>query len=162
MWVAGHRHLNTVKAFVSLDPTKPEKGFWQVETSSLRDFPQQFRTFDIYLNSDYTISIKTINVDPAVKTGTPAATSRKYAIAAQQIVQGNSRLNNPNPATISAGLPVINLPSMDPTRIPNGPQFPNGGNLNIDPTIRYGNVGPGPAVPYSYTTPKKKQKSICK
>ncbi|MEI6796841.1 MAG: TIGR03768 family metallophosphoesterase [Methanomassiliicoccales archaeon] len=48
LWVAGHRHLNTIKAFVSPDPANaPEKGFWQVETSSLRDFPQQFRTFDI-------------------------------------------------------------------------------------------------------------------
>ena len=83
MWIAGHRHLNTVKAFISPDPVNaPEKGFWQVETSSLRDFPQQFRTFEIYLNSDYTISIVTTDVDPAVKDGTPAATSRKYAIAA--------------------------------------------------------------------------------
>ena len=82
MWIAGHRHLNTVKAFVSPDPVgAPEKGFWQVETSSLRDFPQQFRTFEIYLNSDATISIMITNVDPAVLEGTPAATSRKYAIA---------------------------------------------------------------------------------
>jgi metallophosphoesterase (TIGR03768 family) len=82
MWMAGHRHLNTVKAFVG--PT-PEQGFWQVETSSLRDFPQQFRTFEINLNSDCSISIVTTNVDPAVKDGTSAATSRTYAIAAQQI-----------------------------------------------------------------------------
>ena len=81
MWLAGHRHLNTVKAFVSTDPLHPEKGFWQVETSSLRDFPQQFRTFEIYLNSDDTISIVTTDVDPAVAEGTPAAKSRKYAIA---------------------------------------------------------------------------------
>jgi len=88
MWVAGHRHLNTVKAFVSPDPAgAPEKGFWHVETPSLRDFPQQFRTFEIYLNSDYTISIMATDVDPAVKDGTPAATSRKYAIAAAQIVK---------------------------------------------------------------------------
>jgi metallophosphoesterase (TIGR03768 family) len=87
MWVSGHRHLNTVKAFISPDPVNaPEKGFWQVETPSLRDFPQQFRTFEIYLNSDNTISIVTIDVDPAVKEGTPAATSRKYAIAATQII----------------------------------------------------------------------------
>jgi metallophosphoesterase (TIGR03768 family) len=87
MWLSGHRHLNTVKAFISPDPVNaPEKGFWQVETPSLRDFPQQFRTFEIYLNSDYTISIVTTDVDPAVKDGTPAATSRKYAIAATQIV----------------------------------------------------------------------------
>ena len=136
MWIAGHRHLNTVKAFVSPDPAHPEYGFWQVETSSLHDFPQQFRTFEIYLNSDYTISIKTINVDPAVKAGTPAATSRKYAIAAQQIVQNNLTLNNPNPATLTAGTPVINLPSMDPTRPQAGIQFP-AGNPNTDPTIKY-------------------------
>jgi metallophosphoesterase (TIGR03768 family) len=89
MWIAGHRHLNTVKAFVSTDPTRPENGFWQVETSSLRDFPQQFRTFEIYLNSDYTISIVTTDVDPAVKDGTPAAKSRKYAVATQQIAKNN-------------------------------------------------------------------------
>jgi metallophosphoesterase (TIGR03768 family) len=163
MWIAGHRHLNTVKAFISPDPAgAPEKGFWQVETSSLRDWPQQFRTFEIYLNSDYTISIKTINVDPAVKAGTPAATSRKYAIAAYQITQGDARLNNPNPATITAGLPAINLPSMDPSRMApqSGPQFPPG-NPNTDPTIHYGNVGPGPAVPYnaSYNATLYKQLS---
>jgi len=87
MWIAGHRHVNTVKAFPG--PT-PEQGFWQVETSSLRDYPQQFRTFEIYLNSDYTISIVTTDVDPAVKEGTPAWTSRKYAVATQQIVDSVS------------------------------------------------------------------------
>ena len=68
-----------------------------METSSLRDFPQQFRTFEIYLNSDYTISIVTTNVDPAVKpTARPAATSRKYAVAAQQIIQTNVTFNAAN------------------------------------------------------------------
>lgn len=96
MWISGHRHLNTVKAFISPDPAgAPEKGFWQVETSSLRDFPQQFRTFDIYLNSDNTISIVTTDVDPAVKDGTPAAKSRSYAIAAEQIVDADIYNNNP-------------------------------------------------------------------
>jgi len=98
MWLSGHRHLNTVKAFVSPDPVNyPEYGFWQVETPSLRDFPQQFRTFEIYLNSDYTISIVTTDVDPAVKAGTPAATSRKYAIAAEQIVGTWNLITNWNP-----------------------------------------------------------------
>jgi hypothetical protein len=104
MWLSGHRHLNTVKAFISPDPINaPEKGFWQVETPSLRDFPQQFRTFEIYLNSDYTISIVTTDVDPAVKDGTPAATSRKYAIAATQIVGAwdlTTKWNPTNDSTI--------------------------------------------------------------
>jgi metallophosphoesterase (TIGR03768 family) len=96
MWIAGHRHVNVVKAFISPDPVNaPEKGFWEVETPSLRDFPQQLRTFDIYLNSDNTISIVTTDVDPAVKEGTPAATSRKYAVATQQMIGAD--IYNPNP-----------------------------------------------------------------
>ncbi len=97
VWLSGHRHFNTVKAFISPDPVHaPEKGFWQVETSSLRDFPQQFRTFEIYLNSDYSISIHTLNVDPSVRQGTPAAKSRDYAVAAQQIVKTKGVYQNPS------------------------------------------------------------------
>ncbi|HEY5522031.1 MAG TPA: hypothetical protein VIK21_02495, partial [Desulfuromonadaceae bacterium] len=98
MWIAGHRHSNTVKAFISPDTVNhPEYGFWQVETSALRDFPQQFRTFEIAYNSDKTISIFTIDVDPAVKDGTPAATSRKYAIAAEQIIGAWDSITANNP-----------------------------------------------------------------
>jgi len=101
VWLAGHRHLNTVKAFVSPDAARPELGFWEVETSSLKDFLQQFRTFDIYRNSDNTISIVTVNVDPAVKAGTPAAKSRKYAVATQQMVSADiARYNPTNDPTI--------------------------------------------------------------
>lgn len=96
MWLAGHRHCNVIKAFESKDPEHPENGFWQVETSSLRDFPQQFRLFEIYLNSDYTISIVTTNVDPAVKEKRPAAISRTYAIATQQIVNNQKIYQNPS------------------------------------------------------------------
>jgi metallophosphoesterase (TIGR03768 family) len=155
MWIAGHRHLNTVKAFVSPDPVNaPEKGFWQVETSSLRDFPQQFRTFEIYLNNDYTISIVTINVDPAVAAGTPAATSRKVAIATQQIVQNNKTDNTPNIAQIGTAPHTIPVPSMDPTR----PQ-----DSTTDPTIQYMDLSklPTGSVPFnaSYNAELYKQLS---
>lgn len=97
LWLAGHRHVNAVKAFVSPEQAvAPEKGFWQVETSSLRDFPQQFRTFEIYLNNDYSVSIKTLNIDPSVNQGTPAAQSRQFAVAAQQIVQNKGIYQNPS------------------------------------------------------------------
>jgi len=85
LWLAGHRHLNTVTAQKSPDPARPELGFWEVETSSLRNFPQQFRTFEIVLNSDNTVSIFTTNVDPAVRDGSLAAQSRSYAVAAWEI-----------------------------------------------------------------------------
>ncbi len=85
LWIAGHRHLNAVTAFKSPDDARPELGFWQIETSSLRDFPQQFRIFDIVRNSDNTVSILTTDVDPAVEDGALAAISRSYGIAARQL-----------------------------------------------------------------------------
>ena len=88
MWISGHRHVNVVTAQPNnaADPRDhPERGFWEVETASLRDFPQQMRTFDIRRNSDNTISILVTNVDPAVADGSPAAKSRGYAIGAARI-----------------------------------------------------------------------------
>jgi len=85
MWVSGHRHLNAVTSFASPDASRPELGFWQVETASLREFPQQFRTFTIDRNTDNTISIFATNIDPETKEGSFAAKSRSNAIAAAQI-----------------------------------------------------------------------------
>jgi metallophosphoesterase (TIGR03768 family) len=132
--LAGHRHVNAVKAFKAPQGAPLEQGFWQIETSSLHDFPQQFRTLQVYLNSDYSISIVTVNVDPAVREGTPAESGRRMAIAAQQIVQNDMRPNTPN---LERAFGTILVSSMDPTRTQNGA---------IDSSIRYGNVE---GVPYS-------------
>lgn len=143
MWLAGHRHFNTVKAFKSMDSAQPERGFWHVETSSLRDFPQQLRTFEIYLNSDYTVSVVTTNVDTAVAPGTPAATSRKYAVAVQQMVKNDLLQASPNAATLS-GVP---MPSIDPTQ----PQAGDAGTkvgLVTDPTIQFTSLK-DKGVPYT-------------
>jgi hypothetical protein len=83
MWIAGHRHMNTVTPQIHL--TDPTLSFWEVETASLRDFPQHFRTFNICRNSDNTVSIIITNVDPAVAAASPATTSRGSAIAAARI-----------------------------------------------------------------------------
>ena len=85
MGISGHRHRNTVTAFKSPDSDRPELGFWQIETASLTNFPQQFRTFEIVRNSDNTVSIITTNVDPAIKEGSLAAISRSYAVATQEL-----------------------------------------------------------------------------
>jgi metallophosphoesterase (TIGR03768 family) len=102
LWIAGHRHVNAVTAFKSPDDARPELGFWQVETSSLRDFPQQFRTFEIVRNSDNTISIFTTDVDPAVKDGSLAAISRSYGIAAQQLYS-KTLSSSPSPPGLCTG-----------------------------------------------------------
>jgi metallophosphoesterase (TIGR03768 family) len=93
LWIAGHVHRNAITP--QPDAGKPGSGygFWEVETPSFRDFPQEFRRFEIVLNSDNeTISILVIDVDPAVNPAplpngsqSPALISRSYSIAAQQI-----------------------------------------------------------------------------
>ena len=88
MWISGHRHLNTVtpQPYDTTDESQgPENSFWEVETPSLRDFPQQLRTVDVRRNTDNTVSIFVTDVDPAVKSGSPAAKSRAYAIGASRI-----------------------------------------------------------------------------
>lgn len=139
MWIAGHRHLNTVKALPAYDEggrLVPEKSFWQVETSSLVHFPQQFRTFEIYLNSDDTVSIVAVNVDPEVAEGTPAAMSRQCAIAEHQILQTDLRGNAPNVMSRTIKELTLRFDSMDPTRPQDG---------TPDPSIEYGQVE---GVPY--------------
>jgi metallophosphoesterase (TIGR03768 family) len=84
LWLSGHAHRNTITAFPSPDPAHPELGFWEVETASLRDFPQQFRTFEIVRNSDNTVSVFATDVDPSVSDGSQAALSRSYAVATLQ------------------------------------------------------------------------------
>jgi metallophosphoesterase (TIGR03768 family) len=88
LWISGHRHMNVVTPQPynpSIAGQGPENSFWEVEASSLRDFPQQFRTFDIRRNGDNTVSIFVTDVDPAVRLGSPAAKSRGYAVGASRI-----------------------------------------------------------------------------
>ncbi len=106
LWIAGHRHRNTITSFPSPDIEYPELGFWGVETVSLREFPQQFRTFEVLRNSDDTISILATNVDPAVGEGSLAETSRSYAIAAKQLY------NIPSDNALNAELVVHLSPLM--------------------------------------------------
>ena len=94
LWMSGHRHVNVVtpQPFNASDPTdQPEKNFWEVETASLRDFPQHLRTFEIRRNADNTVSIIVTNVDPAVSPGSPAAGSRDYAVGASRIFNATAQ-----------------------------------------------------------------------
>jgi metallophosphoesterase (TIGR03768 family) len=86
LWIAGHRHVNVVTPQPSSDPVNhPEQAFWEVETPSLKDFPQQFRTFDLRRNDDGTLSILVVDVDPAVREGSPAYASRGHAIGSMRV-----------------------------------------------------------------------------
>jgi hypothetical protein len=87
LWICGHVHINNIIPQPSPDTNSPEYGFWEVETASLRDFPQEFRTYEILRNADNSISIRVTDIDPEVSPTSPAAVSRGYAIGAARIFQ---------------------------------------------------------------------------
>ncbi len=72
LWVAGHMHRNNIKAQPSADPSHPEYGFWEVENPSLRDYPQEFRTYEIFRNTDNSISMRVTDIDPEAPTNSQA------------------------------------------------------------------------------------------
>lgn len=104
MWISGHLHRNVVTPQPSPDPAHPELGFWEVETPSLRDYPQQFRLFDIRRNTDNTVSIVVTSVDPAIAARSPAAKSRGYAIGAWRVFGGVSTFADTSSQTYNAEL----------------------------------------------------------
>jgi 3',5'-cyclic AMP phosphodiesterase CpdA len=85
LWMCGHVHVSNIIPQPSPDTNSPEYGFWEVETASLRDFPQEFRIFEILRNTDNSISIRVTDIDPEVTPGSPADKSRGYAIGAARI-----------------------------------------------------------------------------
>jgi len=109
--MAGHRHVNTVTAHPSDNRAHPERGFWEVETASLRDFPRNFRTFSILRNRDNSISILTTDVDPQVRAGSPEEKSLGYAIAASRLF-GNTTLGDTSPLVYNAELVKLLTPAM--------------------------------------------------
>ena len=112
LWVSGHRHLNNVTAIPSKTPGHPERGFWEVETKSTREFPEQFRIYDIVRNSDTSISIITTNVDVDMSNSPLAAIGRKYAIASNQIFKAVPTLLETGSVAYNAELVKILTPTM--------------------------------------------------
>ena len=85
LWICGHTHQNNIIPQPSPDPNHREYGFWEVQTASLRDFPQEFRTWEILRNTDNSISIRVTDIDPEEATNSSAAVSRGYAVGAARI-----------------------------------------------------------------------------
>jgi len=85
LWVTGHMHRNNIKAQPSPDTNSPEYGFWEIENPSLRDLPQEFRTYEILRNTDNSISIRVTDIDPDAPTNSQAYISRGFAVGASRI-----------------------------------------------------------------------------
>jgi hypothetical protein len=67
-WVNGHTHRNEITAHRHHDP---RRSFWEINTASHIDAPQQARVIEVGANDDGTISLFTTMIDAA----SPAAAS---------------------------------------------------------------------------------------
>lgn len=67
-WVNGHTHSNAIKAHVRKKDGEVLNGFWEVNTASHIDWPQQGRIVEIADNKDTTLSIFCTMLDHAAPT----------------------------------------------------------------------------------------------
>jgi hypothetical protein len=133
LWMCGHTHQNNIIPQPSPYPDRPEYGFWEVQTASLRDFPHEFRTFEILRNTDNSISIRVTDVDPEVTTNSPAAVSLGYAVGAARIFMTPcTSLTDTNSYAHNAELLKLLTPPMQVVIAGNG--GPLGHKVAIDST----------------------------
>jgi metallophosphoesterase (TIGR03767 family) len=81
-YVNGHRHANRITPY----PRRNRKsGFWEVNTASHTDWPQQARLIEIEDNRDRTLSIFNTMVDSAAPVEPPAAGSPAQSFDVAQL-----------------------------------------------------------------------------
>jgi metallophosphoesterase (TIGR03767 family) len=82
LWVNGHTHVNSVTPRPRAAGAPVPGGFWEVNTASHIDFPQQARIVEIADNKDGTLSVFGTIVDAAAPLSVPAALDSPAALAA--------------------------------------------------------------------------------
>jgi hypothetical protein len=81
-YVNGHRHANRIRPYPR---PKHKSGFWEINTASHTDWPQQARLIDIEDNRDGTLSLFNTMVDSAAPIEPPAAGTPAQAFDAVQL-----------------------------------------------------------------------------
>ncbi|MEA2467169.1 MAG: hypothetical protein QOJ57_1295, partial [Thermoleophilaceae bacterium] len=82
LWVNGHTHVNSVTPHARPAGAAVPGGFWEVNTASHVDFPQQARIVELADNHDGTISIFGTIVDSAAPLAVPGALDSPQSLAA--------------------------------------------------------------------------------
>jgi hypothetical protein len=80
LWLNGHTHTNTIRS--RPDPADPARGFWEVTTCAVVDWPCQTRVVELVDHGEY-LSIVTTMVDhdtPAAPAVPPESTDDLAAL----------------------------------------------------------------------------------
>lgn len=78
--VVGHGHINRVYPHPPATGESPENGYWEVQTPSTLEWPQQMRFFEIVDEGDGTGSVYVTVVNFEVEPSSPAEAGRFYSL----------------------------------------------------------------------------------
>jgi hypothetical protein len=85
LWMCGHTHQNNIIPQPSPYPDRPEYGFWEVETASLRISPRSSALSRSSATPTIPFPSVVTDIDPEVTPNSPADVSRGYAVGAARI-----------------------------------------------------------------------------
>ena len=103
--VTGHEHMNRIKAFTL--PGDPGRGFWQIQTSSLIDFPQEARMLEIFDNGDGTGVIRTFVFNQQAKGQLGENARASFRSAMGEGLDGTGKAQDRN-ADLIFQMPTVN------------------------------------------------------
>jgi metallophosphoesterase (TIGR03767 family) len=110
-FVNGHTHHNRVRAWTR-GSGRDRSGFWEVNTASHIDFPQQSRLIEVMDNRDGTLSIMGTIVDQTAPIATPRSGARASGFSDTQLASIARRLaaSNPGNPELTSGPGPYNRP----------------------------------------------------
>jgi metallophosphoesterase (TIGR03767 family) len=103
LWVNGHTHRNTVVPYSRAAGTAVGGGFWEVNTASHIDWPQQGRVVELVDNGDGTLSVFGTIIDHAAPKAWPAKPSTPLELAALSRELGANDWQNETPTATEDG-----------------------------------------------------------
>lgn len=103
VWVNGHTHVNHVTPHARPARSRAPGGFWEVNTASHIDFPQQARLLELVDNRDRTLSIFGTIIDSAAGLAPGGLGSPTALAALSRQLSANDWQERPTAAQLSDG-----------------------------------------------------------
>ncbi|MBE7190235.1 TIGR03767 family metallophosphoesterase [Jatrophihabitans endophyticus] len=102
-WVNGHTHVNAIHEHRRASSAAVRGGFWEINTASHVDWPQQSRVLELVDNGDQTVSIFSTIVDHAAPLSWPAKPATPLELAALSRELSANDPQNPSGTDHDAG-----------------------------------------------------------
>jgi hypothetical protein len=102
-WVNGHTHINQVTGFARPSNSPFAGGFWEVNTASHIDWPQQSRLVEVADNRDGTLSVIATIVDTAAPPSYGGNVADPLSLASLSRELGINDWQAPAPSGVADG-----------------------------------------------------------